>query len=159
MRVRRRAGVAAIAVAAGIGLPACSSGPSMDELGPQFEEDADVLFTELRDSYAQDPDAAEVTADGSENISCDGGMKREFDATFPMREGDTADNLDYFTRSVVMAYEGDLAYTMTEGDDFSGTERTYRATNDDETITFEINATGEPGSDVVFSGETVCAST
>lgn len=159
MRVRRGVGILVVAVAAGIGLAACSSGPSMDELGPQFEDDADAILTKLSDSFAQDQDAIEVEADGSENIPCDDGATREFSATFPMRDGDTADNLDYFTRSVIAGFEGELEYTMSEGDDFSGTERTYRATNDDETITLEINATGEPGSDVVITGETACAST
>ncbi|PSL01565.1 hypothetical protein CLV30_11353 [Haloactinopolyspora alba] len=159
MRPRHGAVVVSIAVVAGLGLTACTSEPSLNEIGPKFEQDANEVFEELIDSYSANTDAAEITNDGSENIPCDDGARREFDATFPMMEGDPESNLEIFTRAVVVSFENNHGYTMVGDDYHSGTERTYRATNEDETITFEVHATGEPNSEVTFTGKTTCAST
>lgn len=161
--------------AAGLVMTGCDSGPELDELGPRFEQDALALVHILSDNYAEPPEAVEVVADGSEDIDCGGDERqRKFEATFPMRDGDPDNNLDSFTMATWAAFtvpgpndlddpdfytEDPDYYTVSEhgaSDDF-GTERTFSATNDDKTITFEIRAAGHPGSTVVISGETVCA--
>src|SRR5690625_4269615 len=165
MRVRRGADVAVIAVAAGIGLAACSSGPSIDEIGPQFEQDVNAIFDALGDTHSADPSATEIVSDGTEDVSCEDGVRREFEGTFPMIDGDPDNTLDQFTRAVVTVVSIDHPYEMvsedggnyTEDNLMTGSERTYYATNEDETITFEIHATAGDSGAVTFTAETACA--
>ncbi|PSL01564.1 hypothetical protein CLV30_11352 [Haloactinopolyspora alba] len=167
MRVRRDAVVVSIAVFAGLGLTACTSEPSLNEIAPRFEQDANEVFEELADDYSADPEAAEITNDGSENVPCDDGARREFVGTFPMIEGDPDNTLDGFTNNVITAISIDHDYEMvsegggnyTEDGLMSGTERTDYGTNEDETITFEVHAVAEPPRQVTFTGETACADT
>jgi len=102
-----------------------------------------------------------------------GASTGEYEAV-EMRDGDPDDNLDDVRRSVWTAFgaygledRDDPDFYTEDGDYYAisqhgavddlGTERTFTATNDDETITFEVRAAGHPGSTVVVSGETVCA--
>lgn len=159
----------------GLVMAGCNSSPTLDELAPRFEQDALAVVHYLSDTYAEPAETFEMVADGSEDIDCYGDERqRKFKATFAMRDGDPDDNLDFFTTTIWAAFnasgprdsddpdfytEDSDYYTVSEqgASDDLGTERTFNATNDDKTITFEIRAAGHPGSTVVISGETVCA--
>ena len=161
--MRARLGTVLVVVFLAACLNACQSGPGLDEVGPQFEQDATTVFDYLADQYSADPEANEVVNDGSEDIPCDDGARREFEATFPMMDGEPDSNLDLFANGVFASFNVNDPdyYTISEvgTPDDLGSERTFRATNDDETISFEVRAAGEPGSEVVVTGETTCAST
>ena len=158
MRARPQA---LVVVFLAVGLSACQSGPDLDEIAPQFEQDATTIFDYLVDQYSADPEAAEIVDDGSEDVPCDEGARRKFEATFPMMDGEPDSNLDLFASGVFASFNVNDPdyYTVSEvgePDDLGG-ERTFRATNDDEPISFEVRAAGEPGSEVVITGQTTCA--
>jgi len=102
--VRRTASVIVLMIA-GLGMTGCDRGPTMDELGPRFEQDALAIIHYLADSYAEPSGEFEVVTDGSEDIDCIGDERqRKIEATFLMRDGDPDDNLDFFTYTIRAAF-------------------------------------------------------
>lgn len=172
--VRRAAAVLTVATAV-LGMVGCNSSPELDDLAPRFEQDARALIHYLANTLAKPREDFDIVSDSSEDVACSGeARQRVFEATFVMRDGDPDDNLDDVRRSVWTAFgaygledRDDPDFYTEDGDYYAisqhgavddlGTERTFTATNDDETITFEVRAAGHPGSTVVVSGETVCA--
>ncbi len=165
-----------MAAIAGLVLVGCNSSPKLDELAPRFEQDALAVIHHLSGSYAEPAETFNIVSDGTEDIDCYGDERqRTFEATFAMRDGDPDNNLSLFKRTIWAAFSAsgprdrdDPDYYTEDPDyytlddlhgtpDDSDTERTFTATNEDETITFEIRAAGQSGSTVVVSGETVCA--
>lgn len=145
-------------VASGVLLVGCTSDPKLEDVAPDFERDANEIFVGLADSYATDPSAVELTADGSTDVECDdGGARREFSGEFPIREaGDLDETLDNITAGIVVAFENDHGYEL-GGDYYDRDDRNYTASGDDENYSFELRTISEPAPTLTMTGETVCA--
>jgi hypothetical protein len=148
-------------VGASLALGACTSdSTSLDDVAPQFEQEANEIFAELADTYTADESAVVISDDASTDIACDDGdARRAFEGTFPIREvGDLDETLDNVTAGIVVEFESNAREHPYElgGDYYDRDDRTFTASNDGETFNYELWTSIEPVPTLTMTGETIC---